>query len=90
MSSLLYLFTQHFKFQPFVLGLLQFLLRSRKRVRGGNEFLAILLVQIGVVNVPLLFGDFGLQPGDGFRQCFQRVLFVEIEPALCRAGRRAG
>src|SRR5882724_2097517 len=76
--SLLYLFTQNFKFQPFVFGGIEFLLRFCKRIRGLIEFPAILLVEIWIVKVPLLFGDLGLQFGDCLRQGFQRVLFVEI------------
>src|ERR1700736_2793514 len=87
--SLLYFFTQHFKFQPFVLSLLQFLLRFCKRIRGLIELLAILLEQVGIVKMPLLFCYFGLQFGDHFRQHFQRVFFVEIEPALRWARSRA-
>src|SRR5216684_4193594 len=75
-------FTQHFKFQPFVLCLLQILLRFCKCIRGLIEFLAIFLVEIGIVKVPLLFCDFRLPFGNRLGQCFQRMLFVEIEPAL--------
>src|ERR1700692_2550548 len=52
--SLLYPFTQYFKFQPLVFGLMEFFLRFCQRVRGLVEFLAILLVEIGGVNVSLL------------------------------------
>ena len=76
-SSLFDLFAQHFKLQPLVLGLLQFLLRLGQRIRGLVELLAILLEQIGVVKMPLLFCNLGLQFGDGLRQGLQRVLFVE-------------
>src|SRR3981189_3375513 len=82
-------FTQHFKFQPFVLCLLQILLRFRKCIRGLIEFLAIFLVEIGIVKVPLLFCDFRLQFGNRLGPCFPRMLFVEIEPALRGARRRA-
>src|SRR4051812_41884411 len=54
------LFAQHFKFQPFVFGFLQFPLRFCQRIGGLIELLAVLLEQIGVVKMPLLFGDFGL------------------------------
>ena len=60
-------FTQHFKFQPFVLCLLQILLRFRKCIRGLIEFLAIFLVEIGIVKVPLLLCDLRLQLCDGLR-----------------------
>src|ERR1700694_19752 len=82
LRSLFDFFTQHFKFQPPVLGLLQFLLCFCKRVRGLVEFLPIFLEQIGIVKMALLFCDFGLQFGDLLRQRLQCVLFVEIEPPL--------
>jgi len=53
-------FTQHFKFQPPVLCLLQFPLGFCKLIRGLIELLAILLEQIGIVKMPLLFCDLGL------------------------------
>ena len=81
-SRLFDLFAQHFELQPFVFGFRQFLLRLRQRVRGLVEFLAILVEEIGVVKKALLLGDLGLQLGDGLRQRFQRVLLVEIQPAL--------
>src|ERR1700722_789734 len=52
-AGLFNLFAQHFKFQPFVFGLLQFPLVGRQRVRSSIEFLAILLVKIGIVKMPL-------------------------------------
>jgi hypothetical protein len=80
--GLLNLFAQHFKLQPLVFSFPQILLRFCKRIRGLIEFLAILLEQVGVVKPPLLFGDFRLQFGDRFGQDLQRVLFIEIKPAL--------
>src|ERR1700733_14897875 len=87
-SGLLDLFAQNLKLQPFFFGRLELLLRRRERGGGSIELLAILLVEIGIVKVPLLFGYFGLQFGDRFRQRFQRVLFIEIKPALCIGGSR--
>src|SRR5580704_6141939 len=85
-SGAFYLFTHHFKLQPAVLGFLQFVLSRRQRVRCLVEFLPILVVEIGIVKEPLLLGDLGLQFGYGLRQCFQRVLLVEIQLALRCAG----
>src|SRR5882757_2478851 len=78
-SCLLYFFTQHFKIQPLVLGVSQFLLRRRQRIRGGVESLAVLLVEIGIVQNSLLLCDLGLQFRNRLRQRFQRVFFVEIQ-----------
>src|SRR5580693_375770 len=88
-SGLFDLFAQHFKFQPFVFGGLELLLGGRERGRGDIEFLAILLIEIGIVKMALLLCDFGLKPGDRPGQRFQRVFFVEIEPALRNPRRRA-
>src|ERR1035438_8557399 len=82
--SLFYLFTQHFKFKPFVFSVFKFPLRFGERRRSRIELLPILRVEIGIVKDALPFGDLGLQFGDRLRQGFQRVLFVEIEPPLWR------
>src|SRR6185437_7234164 len=75
------LFAQNFQLQPAVFGRSQLLLRLRDRGRNFLEFLAILGIEIGIVKQALLPGNLLLQLGDGLRQRFQRVLFVEIEPA---------
>src|SRR5664279_2627709 len=84
--GLLDLFAQHFKLQPLVFSSFKVLLRRGERGRTQIEFLAILLVEVGIVKMTLLLGDFRLQPGDGLRQGVQRVLLIEIELAL-RSGR---
>src|ERR1700744_4434367 len=75
-SSLLDLFAQHFKLQPFVFCVLQFLLGARKCGRCLVEFLAILLVEVGIVEMPLLLGDLGLKFCNRLWQCIQGVLFI--------------
>src|SRR5665213_1879910 len=89
-SSLFALFAQHFKLQPLVFGLRQFFLRLRQRSGSLIEFLAILVVEVGSVKMPLLLGAFRLQFWDRLRQGFQRVLFVEVQPALRCWRRRRG
>src|SRR5690242_1880778 len=84
-SRLFDLLTQQFKLEPSVLCLVQLILRFRKGGSGPIEFPAILAIEVGIVQELLLSGDFRLQGGDGLRQGFQRVLFVEIEPAFWRA-----
>ena len=79
---LLYLFPQNFQLQPPILGRRQFFLRLGNRRRGRVEFLAILGVEVGVVKQLLLFGNLGLQLRHRLRQRFQRVLLVEVQPAL--------
>src|SRR5882724_4290247 len=81
------LFAKHFKLQPLILGLRQFLLRFGQRVRGGVEFLAVLLVEIGIIKNSLLLCNIRLQFRDRLRQRVQRVFFIEVQPAL-RATRR--
>ena len=53
------------------------------------ECLAILGVEVGIVEQLLLLRDLGLQLLDGLRQRFQRVLLVEVQPALRRGRGRA-
>ena len=74
-------FTEHFQLQPFVFSFSQFLLRLRQRIRGLVKSLAVLPVEIGIVKNALLLCNFGLQFRDRLRKRFQRVLFVEIQPA---------
>ena len=80
--GLLYLFAQHFQLQPPVFGRRELFLRLCNRSGGRVEFLAILGVEVGIVKQLLLFGDLGLQFRDRLRQRFQRVLLVEVQPAL--------
>src|SRR6201999_558239 len=88
-SSLLDLFAQHFKLQPAVFRRGQFLLCRCNGDRSLVELLAVLAIEVRVVEKLLIFRDVGLQLGDRLWQRFERVLFVEIEPAL-RCRRRRG
>src|SRR6201986_797465 len=88
-SSLLDLFAQHFQLQPAVFRRREFLLCRCNGDRGVVELLAVLAIEVRVVKKLLMFRYVGLQLGDRLRQRFERVLFVEIEPAL-RSRRRCG
>jgi hypothetical protein len=57
-------------------------LRLCNRTRGRVEFLAIFGVEIGIVKQLLLFRNLGLQFCDRLRQGIQRMLLVEVQPAL--------
>src|SRR5262249_7874942 len=87
-SCLLDFLAKHFEFQPPIFGRSEILLGLGDG--GGHflEFLAILGLVLGIVKQPLLLRNLFLQLGDGLRQRFQRVLFVEIEPPLGRRGGR--
>ena len=87
---LLNFFPEHFQLQPPVFGRRKFYLRGGDGGGSLIEFLAIFPVEIGVVKQALLFCNIRLQLFDGLRQRFQRVFFVEAEPALWRRCGRSG
>src|SRR6185437_11776455 len=75
-SGLLDLFAQHFKLQPAVFRRREFLLRRGDSDRGLVELLAVVVIEIRVVENLLIVRDIRLQLGNRFRQRLQRVLLV--------------
>src|SRR6185312_14446771 len=71
-SGLFDLFAQHFKLQPAVFRRGKFLLGRGNGDRGFVELLAVLAIEVGIVEDLLIFRDIRLQLGDRLRQCFQR------------------